>query len=256
MHDLASLYAVNAGDVDVFDTLLDRIKTMNTDMVAATVALFGHVLERSRVECAVAAIADRAWDAKDRVSIASSLATGLTSRMKMFGMGSVGALEPIPPHPGRMVPYSLFEKWMALDDYEPRDRLRLSLDAVRLGVPGSAMNLRLIFDAAMAVPADEEDADGALAGRALEVLHANGEAPVLDELERLALSATYNLASSVVALIAKGGTQLEADSLMRLHETVQSAMLRSAILGVLEPLAGRLGLRITRSGKKLSATAI
>ena len=145
---------------------------------------------------------------------------------------------------------------MALDDYEPRDRLRLSLDAVRLGVPGSAMNLRLIFDAAMAVPADEEDADGALAGRALEVLHANGEAPVLDELERLALSATYNLASSVVALIAKGGTQLEADSLMRLHETVQSAMLRSAILGVLEPLAGRLGLRITRSGKKLSATAI
>ena len=101
MHDLASLYAVNAGDVDVFDTLLDRIKTMNTDMVAATVALFGHVLERSRVECAVAAIADRAWDAN--VSIASSLATGLTSRMKMFGMGSVGALEPIPPHPGRMV---------------------------------------------------------------------------------------------------------------------------------------------------------
>jgi len=127
---------------------------------------------------------------------------------------------------------------------------------VRLGVSGAPNNLRPIFDAAMAAPAREEHEDGSLAGRALEVLYASGQAPPLDELERLALSATYNLASSVVGLIAKGGTAIEAETLVRLYETVPSAMLRSVILGVLEPLAGRLGLRITRSHKKLTATAI
>ena len=151
----------------------------------------------------------------------------------------------------------LILKGMASEGYHPMASAALALSSPKINIASIVrlMNLRLIFDAAMAVPADEEDVDSALAGRALEVLHANGEA-VLDELERHALSATYNLASSAVALIAKGGTQLEVDSLMRLHETVQSAMLRSAILGVLEPLAGRLGLRITLCGKQLSATTI
>lgn len=255
MQELASLYAANAGNLSVFDTLLDRIPTMNAEMVGATVALFGHVLERPRVDRAVSAIASRKWNAKDRLLIASSLTTGLTYRMKMIGMRS-GTLEPIPPHPGRTAPFGLLEEWVAQDDYEPRERLQLTLDAVRLGVPGAANNLRPIFDAAMAAPSGDEHADGALAGRALEALYANGEAPPLDELERLALSATYNLASSVVGLIAKGGTEIEAETLMRLYEIVPSAMLRLVILGVLEPLAGRLGLRITRYDEKLIAIAV
>src|SRR5205085_1456384 len=203
----------------------------------------------------VAGIAGRSWDARDRRSIAGSLATGLTYRMEMFGLRS-GTLETIPRHPGRSVPFALLEQWMSLNDYEPRDHLHLALDAVRLGVPGAASSLRRIFDAAMAAPVEEESTDGMLAGRALEVLYANGEAPPLEELEDLALTSTYNLASSVVALIAKGTSRREADVLIRLHGSVRSGMLRSVILAVLEPLAGRLGLRITRSGNKLSATKI
>lgn len=255
MQNLALLYAASAGDMRAFDTLLDRMPTMSSQMVGATVALFGHVLERPRVERAVSAIGSRKWNANDRLLIAGSLTTGLTYRMKMIGMLS-GALEPIPPHPGRTIPFSLLDEWMALDDYGPRDHLRLRLDAVRLGVPGAATNLRSLFDAAMDAPVDDECYAGSLAGRALEVLYANGEAPPLDELERLALSATYNLASSVVGLIAKGGTEIEAESLMRLYENVSSAMLRSVILGVLEPLAGHLGLHVTRSDKKLTAMAL
>ncbi|MFM0642365.1 hypothetical protein PQQ63_37415 [Paraburkholderia metrosideri] len=187
--------------------------------------------------------------------IASSLTMGLTYRMRMTRINS-GLLEPIPPHPGRTVPFSLLEEWMAGDDYEPRDRLRITLDAVRLGVPVAAKDLRQVFDAAMAAPVGEEHSDGSVAGRALEVLYANGEAPPLHQLEFLAISATYNLASSAVALIAKGGRQAEAETLIRLYENVTSASLRSMILGVLEPLAGRLGLRITRSDNTLMAMAI
>jgi hypothetical protein len=255
MQNMASLFAVNAGNVDVFDALLDRIPTLSSEMVGATVIMFGHFHDRTRVQRAVSAIALRNWSPQDRVLIADSLTTGLTYRMKMMGLRS-GALEPIPPHPGRTVAFSLLAEWVARHDYEPREHLRLTLDAARLGVPGATTNLRAIFDAAMAAPPDEEHADGSLAGRALEVLYANREAPSLDELERLALSSTYNIASRVVGLIAKGGTAIEADSLMRLYETSSCQMLRSVILGVLEPLAGHLGLRITRSGKKLTAMAI
>lgn len=253
--DLISLYAVNAGNRPVFEALVGRFSEMTTEMLCATLALFGHVLERAPVERAVGMIATRSWDAKDRRSIASALVTGLTYRMDMFSLRS-GALDTIPRHPGRSVPFALLEQWMSLSDYEPRDHLHLALDAVRLGVPGAANKLRPIFDAAMAAPVEEESSDGMLAGRALEVLYANGEAPPLEELEELALASTYNLASSVVTLIAKGTTRREADSLMHLHESVRSEMLRRVILAVLEPLAGRLGLRITRSGNKLSAGQI
>ncbi|QND60161.1 NACHT domain-containing protein [Mesorhizobium huakuii] len=255
MQNLASLFAVNAGNANVFDTLLDRIPTLSTEMVGATVIMFGHFLDRTRVERAVAAIGLRNWSPDDRVVITHSLTTGLTYRLKMMGLRS-GTLESIPPHPGRTAPFRLLSDWLARQDYEPREYLKITLDAANLGVPGSATNLRAIFDTAMAAPPVEEHADGSLAGRALEVLHANREAPSLDELERLALSSTYNLASSVVGLIAKGGTAIEAESLMRLYESVPSGMLRSVILGVLEPLAGHLGLRITRSSKKLTAMAI
>ncbi|MFM0158411.1 hypothetical protein [Paraburkholderia sediminicola] len=151
-------------------------------MVSATAGLLGHVLERPRVERAVSAIASRKWNAKDRLLIASSLTMGLTYRMSMTGINS-GLLEPIPPHPGRTIPFSLLEEWMAGDDYEPRDRLRITLDAVRLGVPVAAKDLRQVFDAAMAAPVGEEHSDGSVAGRALEVLYANGEAPPLHQLE-------------------------------------------------------------------------
>ena len=53
-------------------------------------------------------------------------------------------------------------------------------------------------------------------------------------------TSTYNLASGVVTLIAKGTTDREANSLMRLLEGVESGMFRSIILAVLEPLAERL----------------
>lgn len=253
--NLALLFAANEGNLSAFDTLLDRVPTISAEMVGAAVALFGHMLERPRVERAVSAIASRKWNVKDRLLIAGSLAIGLTYRMEMFGMRS-GSLEPIPPHPGRTVAFSLLEEWMAYDDYEPRDRLQLTLDAEGLGVPGAVNNLRRVFHAAMAAPTSEEHVDGAMEGRALKVLYAHGEAPPLDELERLALSATYNLASSVIGLIAKDGGEIEAETLMRLYESAPSAMLRSVILGALEPLAGRLGLRITRSDKKLTAMSI
>lgn len=251
----ALLYAANADDVSAFDILLDQMETMSAEMVASTVCLFGHVLERQRVERAVTAIVGRQWTGKERVSIAGAFVTGLTSRMKMFGMRS-GTLDPIPPHPGRTVPYELLKKWTQFDDYDTRDLLRLLLSAVQLGVPDTARALRLAFNKFTSCPFEDEHPDSSLAGWALESMHAHGEALALEDLEQFALSATYNFASTVVRLIALGGTQAEADSLIRLYEARRSETLRSVIVDLLEPLAGRLGLRVTQNDNRLSAVAI
>lgn len=255
MRNLALLYVVSAGDGYAFDTLLEQLPTMSAEMVCATAVLFGHVRDRTRVANTVAVIATRNWTAAERVSIASSLATGLTYRMAMLGM-RMGTLEPMPPHPGRAAPFGLLQEWLAQDDYEPRDRLRLLLDAVRLGVPGAKGDLRRQFDAVMAAQSPGEPVDDWLVTHALEVLHAMGEAPALEDLEIMAQSGTDSLASCVARLIASGGTEREAEALMRLFENVASRALRADILGALDPLAGRLGLRISRSGNRLAAMKI
>lgn len=256
MRDIVSLYAVQKGNLGAFDSLLNRIPVMTAEMVSGTVIMFGHVPDRLRVDRAVSAITNRQWKAEDRLLIAGSLSTGLTCRLNMMGINS-GSLDPAPPHPGRAIAFGLFREWLAKADYEPRERLRLMLDAVRLGVPGAAKSLRPLFDFIIAMPVSEKSSDGSLEGSALEILHTIGEAPPLEELEHLASSGAYNLASRVILVIAKGGTITEAESLMRLYESMPSKkMIRLVIMGVLEPLAARLGLRITISSEKFRTESI
>ena len=130
----------------------------------------------------------------------------------------------------------------------------MALDGARLGGSRALESLRPIFYEAMDAPRHDEYGDDSVAGRALELLHTFGEAPPLDELERIASTAAYNLASAVITIIAKGGTNNEVECLIRVYEAVTDGHLRLAILGVLEPLCGHLGIKITRSGRQLIAS--
>lgn len=103
----------------------------------------------------------------------------------MIGLRS-GTLEAIPPHPGRTAPHDLLRRWLEDDNYEPIERLGMTLDAVPLGVADARRCLRPAFDAAMAAGAGEQANNAALAARALETLHADNGSIHLDELERLA----------------------------------------------------------------------
>jgi hypothetical protein len=53
LREIAMLHAVAEGSLDSFDGLLAQMSTMRAEMVGATVALFGHVLDRSRVQLAI-----------------------------------------------------------------------------------------------------------------------------------------------------------------------------------------------------------
>lgn len=244
---------VAAGRVEAFDELLSRMPGMSYEAVGETVILLGHVLDRTRVLRTVAVLVDREWRPEERCRVAHSLMTGLKWRVHTPGGASV--MDALPNHPGRSAAFSLLDDWLSRTDYEPWKHLGLIVSGVEFGVPGAFNLLRAAFDKAMATPTTEGLNDGAVAGQALDAMHARGKGASLDELERIASTGTYNLCNSAVRLIAKAGNLSAFDSLMRLHDRISPAM-RKNLLEALEPLAGRLGLRITRAGDKLVASAV
>jgi len=251
--DLALLYLLGQGTPCVLESLLDRLPTMAYEMVNSMVSMFGHYLDRAAVERAVSAVAAREWDTEARLGLASAFGVGLLYRVKRVGKGA-GLMEFIPPHPGRTAASALLDEWLTREEYDPWQRLRMALEAARLGAPRALESLRPTFDAAMNAPRQDEHGDDSVAGRVLELLHAVGEAPTLQELERIASTASYNLASAVISIIAKGGTNNEVECLIRVYEASTNGHLRLAILGVLEPLCGHLGIKITRSDRQLIAS--
>lgn len=248
LRDLALLYSIGDGNVAAIHGLVDRMGDLSTQLVGATVMMLGHVQEKKIVERIVHAISARTWSAEDRVNLAGAFATGLTYRMKMIGL-SCGVLETMPLHPGRSVPHELLRSWLACSDYSAVGRLRIVLDSIRLGMSEARADLRSALYAALAIGAGDDTNSASLAGQAIEILHAHGDGLGVDELERLARTGSYNLASSAVALIAARGTHSDANSLASLYLEVKD--LRLVILSHLEPLASRLALRITRKGAQL-----
>lgn len=63
------------------------------------------------------------------------------------------------------------------------------------------------------------------------------------------------MSSSTARVIAGRGTREAADSLIRAYGRLEDDHLKGAVLDALEPLAGRLGLRVTREGKGLCAVS-
>lgn len=253
MRILALRYAVVAGQVEAFDELLSRMPAMSFEAVGDTIILLGHVLDRSRVQRVVETIGSRQWSPDERTRVAHSLMTGLKWRVHIPGAG--GRMEPIPGHTGRTASFPLLEGWLLRNDYMPWKHLGLVVSGVELGVPGAIGVLREVFDRAMAAPTAERLNDEAVAGQALEALHAHGMGASIDELESIALTATYNLGNSAIRLIAKAGTPAAVDALIRLFGRLQDGV-QIELLGALEPLAGRLGLRISRVGQQLLASAV
>jgi hypothetical protein len=246
-------HAVTEGRMEAFDELLSKMPTMSWETAADTVILLGHVLDRSRAQSVVEKLSGRDWAPEERRRLAHSLMTGMKWRVHKSGRAS--PLHPLPSHPGRTASFSLLEDWMSRTDYDPWKHLGLVVSGVQTGVPGAIDLLRAALDKAMATPTMERLNDESAAGQALGELHARGMGASVDELERIAATATQNLCNSAIRLIAKSGTLSAVESLMRLYRQFPPA-LRNDLIETLEPLAGRLGLRIIRLGDTLLSSVV
>ncbi|WP_137680563.1 NACHT domain-containing protein [Aurantiacibacter suaedae] len=253
LRDRAALFALAAGAGELIDPLVERMSATDAQMVAAVAIMFGHVLRRGPVERAVELIEARDWSPADRLMIAHSLITGLTYRMEMFSFRS-GSLHPIPPHPGRAIPLDLIGQWLSLGGYTARERLSLVLDAIGIGA-SSASDLSVLLEEALKEPADSHLADAATAGRAIEELEKGPNRLTLSRLLELLAEEDYNMSSSAARVIAGRGTREAADALIRAYGPLKDGHLKGVVLDALEPLAGRLGLRVTREGKELRAVS-
>lgn len=253
MRILALQHGITQGRLEAFDELLTKVPNMPCEAVAETACLIGHVPDRSRVQALLVRLCDRDWKDEERLRIAHSLMTGLKWRSQVPGSGA--GWHPVSSHPGKSASFSLLEDWISRNDYPAWKHLGLIVIGSQTGVPGAIDLLRSALDKAMATPTIDRLNDETDAGQALEELNARGLGLSIEELERIATMATHNLRNSSIRLIAKSGTMAAVEALTRIYSRFPPA-LRNELLEALEPLAGRLGLRVSRFGDTLEYLAV
>lgn len=242
----ALVFAASFGNEDALDELLSLFGDVGRDVVAATCAILGHFPTVAAAEKVLDALEARAWDATDRRSISSSLQTGLSGKLVMssFSSGSIADTE---IHPGTSVMLPLLARWATEDDYDPCDKLRMSLDLVRLGQGDALAEVKPRLRAALADrTTDQRDLhfQEHVIGNAVDLLQDRRDPLPLAELEAIARERGYNARSSALRAIARQGTAEACYSLVGLYPELTDASSRDALLNALQTLASQLRLRV------------
>ncbi|MBX3740448.1 MAG: hypothetical protein KF712_05620 [Akkermansiaceae bacterium] len=245
IRERALLYQLNGGNREVLHELFDGFTQKNLPIIKGTLSLLGHLVEREPVEEAVARISREQWSPESRCELVNSFVTGLTAKLDMCGLSS-GAVQSIPRHPGRTAPFSLLQDWLGESDYSSLQRLCLVRDLIKLGMPGLDEELEDLLSEIVSDPlqVSENDPCSMDLGQAIELLIARGRRLPIANLEKVVLKGAANSASSAIIAIARGGNREALDSLIVLYPSIADRWLRSSTLQAIEPLAGRLGLRI------------
>lgn len=251
-HALA--FAVSHGSGAAFEGILERFGDLGREMVATACALLGHFPTIEAAERLRAALGTRSWDAAERDAISSGLRTGLTGRLEILSL-SCGTVEATRMHPGSRLLIPLLSEWADLGDQDAFDRLRMTLDLVRIGHEGAIADVRPRLAAVLTANErsgrDVHDRD-LVVGHAIEALQDRGDPLSLGELEAIARTRTHNARTSALRAIARQGTVAACDSMMALYPDLTDAASRDALLDALRALASRLGLRVMLAGDELT----
>ncbi|HLL45246.1 MAG TPA: hypothetical protein VK399_00990, partial [Longimicrobiaceae bacterium] len=250
------VFAARYGDADAMSTLVDEIGGLPYDLVAATVSIFGYHRSRQLAERAARALHSVHFTAEQRVGLFSSAVLGMTALYQMDWFDG-GAIHPAPPHPGASHFRELLEEWSLCHDYELLQTLRIDEDLVRLG--SNAAIERLPRRIEIAIAADEidlQDHDNAhTVSAAIRALRENHRLLEITFLETVVDRCSWNGATEAAQMIAAHASRDALDSLIGIYAAARKRDFRAFILDLLEPLAGRLGLRVRLVDGRLEASA-
>lgn len=250
------VFAARHGDQAAMGDLVDGAGGLPVEVVSATLSIFGHHRSRALAETAAHRLETRPLGPTERRDLVGAAVLGMTALFEMDWFRG-GLVKRAPPHPGLEVLRPLLEAWTVSSDYSPLDGLRVAQELMGLG---SRVALPLVESRLeLALQANEVDLqahDQAMTvGAALRTLRDARRLLPLPFLETVLARCSYNGASSAVEMMAAHGTREAFDSLLDAHDRARDGHLRGVILDVLEPLAGRLGIRVRRSGARLEAAA-
>ena len=248
------VFAARYGDADAMSTLVAEMETLPYEIITAAMSIFGYHRSRTLVEDAAAALRTMNFTANERVGLFSSAVLGMTALFQMDWFDG-GAIHPAPPHPGLSSFRELLEDWAQYLDYEPLQALGIDEDLVRLGSDAALDRLPGRIETVIAAAEiDLQDHDRAhTVSAAIRALRERHKLLGISSLERVADRSSWNGATEAAYMLAAHASRDAFDSLASIY--AERSELRTFLLDLLEPLAGRLGLRVRIVDGRLEASA-
>lgn len=242
---IAKIFAARYGDESAMSQLVDGFSDFPVSIVHGTLSVFGFHRSDVLTQRAASALVTRALAPQDRVFLASGGVLGMTSKFEMSSFGS-GPVIPAPSHPGISHLLRLVEGWDKETDYSLCEYVKLGESLLLLGAQEKEVRLgrRIIRLAdSLASPLESWEECTAI-GNALRTLLERQQLLELQVLELIVERCSFNGASSALFMIAAIGTRDAVDLLTSLYGTTKDSHLADEIVDLLEPLAGRFGLKI------------
>ncbi len=248
--------AARHGNEEAFRHLIGNLATADILIAGTTISLFGHYPSRDLGVTAAEAVQSRVHDAKEAAEFASYAVTGMTYIFEMDSFGS-GTLQTTSPHPAIDVWIDLVESWIDRNDLTEIQRIKITTAALNLGstrVLDRLENLVLAIEDPDDTRFNGEDEYGHTIRRAIDELRSRRKLLSLSVAERFARAKRHNVPYAGIGAIAAHGNRLALDLLVAIHNEPSRNDMRSELFEAIEPLAGRLGLRVMRAGNRLEIT--
>jgi hypothetical protein len=256
VRDIMQVFAARYGDREAFQELVNRLAIIELEIVEATISLLGHHPSHDLGVQAAEAACSRVTSGAEAVRFARHAVTGLTSLFEMDAF-QAGILRPVSPHPSLDVWVELIETWAARFDFSEIQQLQILTSAAQLGSVRSIGVLEGLIRA-LSDPDDtrydKEDEFGHRIRAAMHELRRKRRLLPLEVGERFARASRSNLPYAGIEAIAAHADRAGLDLLLRLHNDSSDWELRYYLSGVIETLAGRLGLRIIKVSDALKVS--
>jgi hypothetical protein len=238
------------GDEVTMHALVAEFDSLPTDVVQATIWLFGLHRSRDLGATAVDKMRARSWRGFEMAGISSALSIGATNAAEMISFHTA-ALSPRAPHPAFDLFLALIDEWRRHPNLEVRDRLLIEIAASRTGIMGATAALHALvtrivreFD----IGDYENSLNDPIRG-ALDELRMKRHLLELPVAIHLAENSSSNAWIGALYMIAAHGSREAFDYLLARYSAGDGD--RSIILDGIEQLSTRLGLTVFREGGAL-----
>jgi len=241
------VFAARHGDRKAMDLLLADMSVNPSEIVNATMSIFGHYRSQELARVAFDAISKRDWPLAERSGLASSISLGMTAVFEMDWFQS-GGLEYCPLHPGTHLFESFLESWSATSDFTALEALSYDRSLANMGFEKARGRLLSRIQQVVNTPGlDLKDWSNAHSiGHALSFLRRQNRLPSIDLVSLIIDASSHNALMYCYDILADIGTYEALDRLLSAYNDTESEA-KGCAFDAIERLAGRLGVHISNT---------
>ncbi|MES1244722.1 MAG: NACHT domain-containing protein [Acidobacteriota bacterium] len=249
---LLRVTAASLGHDAAMHTLISELESLPSEIVAATIRLFGLYRSRELGAHAVDKLRTRHWTSHDIASLSSSLYIGASFIPDMISFLSVG-LKPCPAHPAFDLFWALIDEWRHHPDLDIPDRLYIETTASSMGITDATQSLHALVTCIIQRNpiGDYENPLNSPIRSAVDELRRRRHLLDLPLAIQLAENSSSNARMGALYMISAHGTREALDYMIKSYSA--GAPDRGLLLEQIEQISSRIGVTVVRKGTVLHA---